>query len=177
MPQWWRRCGARALPLLEAAVAARPDDVCALESYGESPGPAGPARRRAGRLQEAPLPRADPPNRARRGCSTGLDGQAHKDAIDFWKRAIAINPWRSDYYAGLARAAVQTRDWSVAAEACQKALHLNPTLLDVRKWLVQCDLHRGKRDAARSELDTLLGFDPPDRADLLRRFATVAKER
>ncbi len=166
-----------ALPLFEAAIAARPDDVAALESYGEILG-------RLGRLEEGLAAYkkclARDPTR-----QTALEGAAqlasragwYKEAVELWKRAVAINPWRSDYHAGLARAALQVRDWTVAAEASRSALRLSPSLLDVRKWLVQCNLHLGNRDAARNELEILLGFDPPDRDALLRRFRSLATPR
>ena len=116
---------------------------------------------------------------------TALEGAAHlafkagrhKDSIAFWKRAIAINPWRSDFHADMALAALQIRDWRTAAEASQQALRLNPNLVQVRKWLVQCDLHLGNREAARQEFDALLRFDPPDRDELIRRFSSLAAPR
>jgi hypothetical protein len=163
-----------ALPLLEAAVAARPDDLAALESQGE-------VLARLGRPEEGlaayKMVLARDPTR-----QTALEGAAHlagmkgrhKDAIEFWKRAIAINPWRSDYHAAMAKSALQIRDWPLGAEASRKALRLNPSLLDARKWLVECNLHLGNRDAARSEFEILLGFDPPDRDALLRRFGSLA---
>jgi len=166
-----------ALPLLEAAVAARPDDLTALESQGEILG-------RLGRIEEGlaayTMVLSRDPTR-----QTALEGAGHlaskagrhKDAIAFWKRAIAINPWRSDYDEGLASAALQVRDWPTAAEASRDALRLNPSLLHVRKWLIQCDLHLGNRDAARSEFAILMGFDPPDRDALLRRFSSLATPR
>jgi tetratricopeptide (TPR) repeat protein len=98
-----------------------------------------------------------------------------RDAIAYWKRAIAINPWRSDYRAELALVYFRQRNWRASAEACRDALRLNPTWLEVRKWLFRSYLYLGEIEAARAELQTLLGFDPPDRADLLHSFAVLSQ--
>jgi Cytochrome c554 and c-prime len=166
-----------ALPLLEAALAAHPDDLPALECQGEVLG-------RLGRVDEGlaayRLALAQEPAR-----QTALEGAASlafkagrlKDSIVYWKRAIAVNPWRSDYRAELARAEISMRDWSAAAEASREALRLNPFALVVRKWLIQSYLHLGDREAAQRELDILLRFDPPDRAELQRRFGSMVAPR
>jgi Flp pilus assembly protein TadD len=170
-----RREGAgEALALLEAALAVRPDDLTAWEAKGEALG-------RLGRPEDglAAYRRALSQDPTRQ---TALEGAAYlafgsgryKDAIALWRRAIAVNPWRSDYHAERARAALPVRDWRAAADACREALRLNPALVLVRKWLVQCDLHLGDLKAARRELELLLGFDPPDRDALLRTFAPLS---
>ena len=97
-----------------------------------------------------------------------------QDAIAYWRRAIAISPWRSDYHAELAPLYFQISDWHAAADACRKTLRLNPSNLQIRKLLIRSAIRLGNPQAARSELDTLLGFDPPDRDDLLRWFAPLA---
>ena len=106
-----------------------------------------------------------------------LKASQYKESIEFWKKAIAVNPWRSDYHAELADAALHLRDWRTAAQACKEALRLNPTLVQVRKWLVTCELRLGNREHARDELETLLRFDPPDRDELLRRFSVLPMPR
>ena len=98
-----------------------------------------------------------------------------QDAAAYWQRAIAINPWRSDYHAELAFVYFHDRDWQASADACRQALRLNSSRVNVRKLLVQCYLNLGNSEAARGELETVLGFDPPDRADLLRSFAVQSK--
>jgi Flp pilus assembly protein TadD len=164
---------AMALPLLEAAVAARPDDLSALESQGEVLGRLGRAEEGLAAYKSALV--RDPTRQ------TALEGAAHlafkagrnAESVELWKRAIAVNPWRTDYHADMALAAVENRDWRTAAAAGQEALRLNPSLLKVRAWLVQSYLHLGGREAARKELELLLSFDPPDRDVLIRRFASL----
>jgi hypothetical protein len=166
-----------ALPLLAAAVAARPDDLPALECQGEV---LGRLRRPEEGLAVYKLVLAREPTR-----QTALEGAAHlayragrhQESVEFWKRAAEVNPWRSDYHADMALAALQFRDWPTASEASRQALRLNPNLLQVRRWLVQSELRRGDRDAARKELEDLLSFDPPDRDELIRRFGSLAAPR
>jgi tetratricopeptide (TPR) repeat protein len=156
--------------LLEAALAARSDDVIAWESKGH-------ALHSLGRNEEALA--------AFRKALTGEPGRESavveaariaamldrlQDAAAYLERAIAINPWRSDYHAELALVYFRERNWQASADACQQALHFNSSWLKVRKLLVQCYLNLGRIEAARGELETVLGFDPPDRADLLRSF-------
>ena len=42
---------------------------------------------------------------------------------------------------------------------------------------MMCELQLGNREDARRELKTLLGFDPPDRDELLRRFSVLLTPR
>jgi hypothetical protein len=164
--------GARvALPLLEAAVAARPDDVTAWECKGLALGSLGRYPEALAGLREA-LAR-EPGRESALVEAARVAGKLDRrqDAVAYWRRAIALNRWRSDYHAELARLYFRDRDWQAAADACRDALRLNSTWLPVRKLLVQCALNLGDLAAARGELETVLGFDPPDRADLLRSFS------
>ncbi len=164
-----------ALPLLEAALAARSNDVTAWESKGY-------ALRGLGRPEDAlaafrsalswePTRESALVEAAR--LAAKLDRRP--DAAAYLKRAVAINPSRSDYHAELALVYFHLSDWTASAAECQRALRLSAASLAVRKLLVQCYLNLGNVQAARSELDTVLGFDPPDRADLLRSFAVQSR--
>jgi hypothetical protein len=108
--------GARvALPLLEAALAARSDEVIAWESKGH-------ALHSLGRNEEALA--------AFRKALTGEPGRESavveaariaamldrlQDAAAYLERAIAINPWRSDYHAELALVYFRERNWQTPA--------------------------------------------------------------
>jgi hypothetical protein len=170
-----RAGAAMALPLLEAALAARSRDLSALEAKGEALGRLG---RPGEGLAAYRMALAEDPNR-----ETALGGAAslasrsghHEDAVSLWQRAIAINPWRSDYQAELALAELNLRNWDAAASACKEALRLNPSFVEVRKWLVRSYLHLGNTAAARSELQVILGFNPPDRTALLEWFEAESR--
>jgi Flp pilus assembly protein TadD len=167
---------AAALPLLEAAVAADPSDLPALEAKGE-------ALRLLGRpdlgLGAYRLALAREPGR-----QTALEGAArvaflakrHQDAISFWQQAIAVNPWRSDYFAELARVQLQVGDFRGAADASREALRLSPALLEARKWLVESFLQLGNKDDARREFEILMAFEPPEKDALDAWFAARIRQ-
>jgi tetratricopeptide (TPR) repeat protein len=164
-----------ALPLLEAALARRPDDTTAWEAKGFA---LGQLARGGDALAAFGSALALEPDR-----ESALAGAAHlaarggrvEEAIAYWLRAIRISPWRPDYRAELAPLYFRNRDWRAAAAACREALRLDPTNLAVRKLLVRCELHLDRPDAARRELQILVGFDPPDRDDLLDWLARLSR--
>jgi tetratricopeptide (TPR) repeat protein len=159
------------LPLLEAALAARPDDLPAWEAKAE-------ALRLLGRVEEglaaysAALGR-DPTRQTALEGAARLVALAKKpaEAISLWKRAIAVNPWRSDYFAELGLAELQVGHWREAAEVCKRALWLNPALIEPRKCLVESYLQLGRKEDARHEYQILMGFEPQERAVLEEWFA------
>jgi len=168
---------ATALPLLERALKVRPDDLAAEEAKGFALGQVGRLREALASFQSA---LAQEPNRESvltGAAQIAAQGGQHDDAIAYWRRAIAICPWRSDYHAELALLCFRARDWRAAAEAGRNTLRLNPADLDIRKLLVRCYLRLGDPDAARTEFMTLLAFEPADRDDLLEQFATLARPR
>jgi cytochrome c-type biogenesis protein CcmH/NrfG len=163
------------LPLLEAALAKRPDDTAAWEAKGFA---LGQLARGGEALAAFGTALAREPRR-----ESTLVGAAHlaarggrvEDAIAYWRRAIKINPSRPDYQAELAPLYFKSRDWRAAAAACRETLRLDPTNITVRKLLVRCELHLRHIEAARRELQTLLGFDPPDRDDLLHWLTVLSR--
>ena len=149
-----------------------------------------PGRPRASRLAssagvEKPWPPCGRPSPRSPIRESALAGVAHlaasggrvEDAIGYWRRAIKISPWRADYQAELGPLYFKIRDWHSAAEACREALRLDPTNLAVRHFLVRCELHLGNVEAARRELQILLGFDPPDRDDLQNWLTQLSRPR
>jgi Tfp pilus assembly protein PilF len=168
---------AMALPRLEAALAARPDDVAAWQARGVALGWLGRAEEGLTAFRAA-LEREPGRELLLKEAAQGAARAGRRDlAIAYWRRAIAIDPWRSDYHAALAGLYVEDRDWDRAAEACRDALRLNFADLEVRKLLVRCHLQLGDAVAARAEFETILKFAPPDRDDLIRWFADQSRAR
>jgi Tfp pilus assembly protein PilF len=164
-----------ALPRLEQALVARPDDVGAWEAKGFALGLLGRGEEARAAFQTALTKQ---PNRefALRGAAyLAMRRGWRDDAIAYWRRAIAISPWRPDYRAELATLYVQARDWRTAAEACRETLRQNPADVETRKRLVRCYLNLQNPTAARDEFQTLLGFDLPDREELRREFAPLSR--
>jgi Tfp pilus assembly protein PilF len=168
--------GARvALPLLEAALAARPDDVTAWECKGHALFGRGRYDEALAAFRKALTIEPGRESALVEAARLTAKLDRRQDAVVYWQRAIAINPWRSDYHAELAFVYFNDRNWQASADSCRETLRLNSSSVRVRKLLVQCYLNLGKSEAARAELETVLGFDPPDRAELLRSFSVQSR--
>jgi tetratricopeptide (TPR) repeat protein len=167
--------GRLAEPLLEEGLKRWPDDDAAWEAKGF-------ALMLQGRDQDAldafrtALNRE--PNREKSlfgaALMAGQTGRVN-DAIEFWTRAIALNPWNWEYHDELAKLYADRQEWKQAAEQCQRALKLNMASWETRRLLVKCLLHLGERAKAGNELEILLGFEPPDPDALRRWFAEESK--
>jgi tetratricopeptide (TPR) repeat protein len=169
----WPGSAVAALPLLEAALVGRPDDVTAWESKGIVLGRLGRHEEALAAFQTA---LAQGPNRESTLTQTAYQATfagRREDAIAYWRRVIAINPWRELYHAELANLLSQVRDWRGAADESRAAIRLNPARIQSRQLLVRCELHLKDPEAARKEFQTLLEFDPPNRDELIRWFAPL----
>ena len=79
------------------------------------------------------------------------------------QKAIAVDPWRSDYHMAMARACAQAQDWPGAVAACREAMRIDPELFEARSLLIQCYLRSGEPAKADAEFRTLLRFYPASR--------------
>jgi hypothetical protein len=160
-----------ALPLLEAAVAARPDDLDCREAAGLALGQLSRAEEGLAALRAVLA--AVPARESALARSAALAAQAgrREEAIGYWRRAIDVNPWLAYYRTELALQYALGQDWRLATDACRKALELDPANVAVRKLLIEASCRLRDFQAARVEFETLMGFDPPDRDILVRWFA------
>jgi predicted CXXCH cytochrome family protein len=162
-PQVAKFAAMQGLPLLEAAVRDRPDDLDAREFLGHAlaildrledalhafEGVLGMEPRRELALRSAGrvLARLKRPDLAR----------------EAFRKTIAVDPWRSEYHLALARVCSQAGDWPEAIAACHEALRLNPELFEARSLLVQCFVQSHQPDKADAEFQILLRFYPASR--------------
>ena len=162
-PEIARVAATQGLPLLEAAVRDRPDDLSARESLGHALAILGrreeglqvfeevlriePGRELALRSSGRLLTRLERPDRARIAL----------------QKAIAVNPWMSDYHLALAGVCYIAEDWPAAVAACRDAIRLNPELFEARSLLVQCYLRAHMPDKADAEFQIMLRFYPASR--------------
>jgi Flp pilus assembly protein TadD len=163
-PRLARLAATQAVPLLEAAVRDRPDDLQAGESLGYALGMVDRLAD-ARRVYEEVL-RIDPHREsALPYLARTLAGLRRPElAGEAMREAIAVNPWRSDYRLALAQDCVRVGDWPGAVSACREALRLNPELFEARSLLVQCYLRSGDPGKADAEFRTLLLVYPTRRA-------------
>jgi Flp pilus assembly protein TadD len=169
-----REGAALALPLLDAALAARPDDLAAWESKAFALGQLGRGNEAMAAFRRVLAQQPERETALTGAAYLSARGRQSTEAIAFYQRDIAVNPWRSEYRAELAALLFQARDFPRAASACREALSLNPANQQVRKLLARCYLHLQDRGAAEREIHILLGFDPPDRDELLRWLKPLA---
>jgi predicted CXXCH cytochrome family protein len=97
------------------------------------------------------------------------------EAIGYWQRVIAVNPYLAIYHLELARLLVERRDWSAGLASAREALRFNPTHLDARRLALRSLYGLKRRDDARRELEILLGFIPPDAQALRRQYAALLR--
>jgi Tfp pilus assembly protein PilF len=164
---------AAALPLLDAAIAARPDDPQTRESRASALGALG---RVADGLAEfeAALKLAPDREASLLGASLLAARLGRNDESIAWaRRVIAVDPWRSDYHAVLGRELARGRRWREAVDECRRAVALNPANLAARLELIQAVLRAESASEARDEFEILLEYDPTNRESLTRWFNSL----
>jgi predicted CXXCH cytochrome family protein len=162
-PQSARATAIRAMPLLEAAVRDRPDDLPARESLGYTLEVLGRPEE-AFRAYEGVL--GIEPGRESALSSSArvlIRLQRPDPARLVLQKTITLDPWRSEYRLALAGVGSRTGDWPAAVAACREAIRLNPELFEARSLLIQCYLWSNEPDKAEAELQILLRFYPASR--------------
>jgi DNA-binding SARP family transcriptional activator len=160
-----------ALSRLDAAVAADPADLEAREARAAALLTMG-RRREAGEAFAELLALAPERESAVASAAELAMTQGRNDeAIRLWRKAIALNPWRSHYHGNLARLLAAAEDWPGARESAAACLKLDPARTEVRVALVEALLHAGEIDSAKAEFARIEALNPPDLDALRRRFA------
>jgi Flp pilus assembly protein TadD len=159
-PQLARALATQALPLLEAAVAARPDDLPARESRGYALEVLD-RREEALRAYEQIL-LIEPDRESTLPSSARVLARLERPDLArlALQKTIAVNPWRSDCHLVLAQACRQAGDWPAAVAECREAIRLNPELFEARALLIQCYLWSNQANKADAELQVLRHFYP-----------------
>lgn len=158
-----RECADEALLLLDTAVHADPNDLAAAEARVKALWYQG-----ADSFKEADVALRDILDRSPRRETTlylaatlALRQQRANDARELARRAIEVNPWRSQYHYSLAAACAQAGDWTASRNAAQEALRLNPASLPARQLLVTVYERLNDQKEAKAERE---------RVDALRRL-------
>ena len=138
----------QAIPLLAEA---RLDDLAGFEALAYSFERAGnPHAARS--VYQTILARAPDFEQALAGAAGNAEGLGDRpSAVDYWQRAIKINPWRSSYRFSLARLLAGNNEWPEARDAAQAALRLEPTNLEYRLVAVLTHFRAGDRQRALDE--------------------------
>ena len=135
---------------------------------GDAAAAVGLIARAAQRLTEVPDVHADLGNALR---SAGRAG----DAVESWRRAIALQPGSALYQAGLAQALNDATDHEAALEAGQRAIAVDPQLPVAHASVAAALAGLGRMPEAAKAFQQSLRLDPSQPA-VLSRFATVLTE-
>lgn len=157
--------------VLQRAVARDPSDLAAEEAYALALSSQG-RHAESLRIFEAVLARLPRREFALVNAATEAKQLGRADlAIEYWKRASAVNPTQVRYLVSLARICIETRAWEEGASAARQALALQAASPQSRQYLVRALLGLGRVAEAEAEFATLMRLDPPDPEGLRRWFA------
>lgn len=158
------RMAGMALPLLDSALQAFPDDVPALHARAV-------ALSRRSRNEEAieDLDRAlglSPDHERSLALAVDLLASANRRdrAAELADRLVALNPWAAEYQVMLARVHATRREWPEVVRACRAALRLDATNMPARLVLILAARQLGDKALIRSEAGAYLQLDPGDSA-------------
>jgi Flp pilus assembly protein TadD len=85
-------------------------------------------------------------------------------AIDYWSRAVEINPFVPDYQVNLLALLIRTGQLDAARVHCEKLLRLDPFNVSGRQAWVGFLLQQGQKAEAQREFDVIRHLAPPDLA-------------
>jgi tetratricopeptide (TPR) repeat protein len=157
-------------PLLDEAVKNFPDDVDAWEERGWLAVVRDQPARALGSCQ-ACLALAPRREIALIGAAWTAQNLGKAEALDYWRRAVAVDPWSPLPHANLAAILAARGEWGQARAQCDEWVRLQPETVEARKLRIRCLLHTGDRDGAEADLKTLKGLQPGSDADLDHWFA------
>jgi predicted CXXCH cytochrome family protein len=165
--------GRMALPLLDAATKARPDDVAAWEAKGVVQRHAGLLPEALASFEQALELQANRERAAFEAAEVAERLDRLDAAAKYWRKATEINPATPTYHLGLARVLAQSRNWTPALRECDEVLRLAPVNFDARMLRITCLVRTGERERAKAEFDTLLSMRPKNEADLRRAYISL----
>jgi len=97
-------------------------------------------------------------------------------AVDYWHRALALNPWAPDYRQRFVLLLIKNKSWDEAEPACRDWLRVDPFSTEARAARVTCLLALGNKAEARAEFSRIEALAPADLGELRIRFERKLKE-
>jgi hypothetical protein len=158
-PQATARMAGTALPLLDSALRAFPDDVPTLHARAIALSRRNRPREAIEDLERALL--LSPNHELSLALEVNLLASANRrdDAAELADRLVALNPWVAEYQVMRARIRAMRREWPEVMKASRAALRLDPTNLPARMALILAATQLGDRALVRSEASAYLQFD------------------
>ncbi|HKI36265.1 MAG TPA: tetratricopeptide repeat protein [Gemmataceae bacterium] len=166
---------ARALRLLEPAVSRDPEDWEAQEAKANAFWAQG-RRGEALAVLQTVLARAPRREAAlTRAGTLARDLNQRPSAIDYWRRAVEVNPWVAGYRAFLCELLAGEGAWEELRPHCEAWLRLDPASIDARQTWVKYLLRTGRKGEARSEFERVRALRPPNLSRLQAWFDEESK--
>jgi len=105
------------------------------------------------------------------GIILGREGHS-REAIEYFRKAIAMQPARAEAYAYLGRELLRAGTAQEAARPLERAVQLNPRMQEAQADLGVTLMAQGNLDGAREHMEEALHLDPSD-ADSQSNLCTV----
>jgi tetratricopeptide (TPR) repeat protein len=83
-------------------------------------------------------------------------------ALDYWKRALDVNPWAMEYAGNYTLLLAKKGDWSQVQQYSLAWLRLDPENIDAHRLQIECIIRAGKVPEARAEMTKIEALDPPE---------------
>jgi tetratricopeptide (TPR) repeat protein len=163
-----RQFAERALPLLDAALKADPQDWPVAQARGEALWCVGQHEEALAALETVLAARPESEMALRGAATLALEMDRPEAARGFFERAVRVNPWHRPYHQGLAVISFRLGEWDRSARECRQALRLEPTNSAARSLLLQCYLGLGQKDQAQAEFEVLRQLTSESRRPALR---------
>ena len=93
-----------------------------------------------------------------------------KAALDYWRRAVAANPWAPGYRQSLVLLLVKQEAWDAVRAESEAWLRRDPFSTEARVARIQGLLAAGARDEARAEFARVEALAPANLRELQIRF-------
>ncbi|MFM7149747.1 MAG: tetratricopeptide repeat protein, partial [Gemmataceae bacterium] len=87
-------------------------------------------------------------------------------AIEYWKRAVEVNPFQVLFRRSLGSLLAQKKEWADAEEQARKWIELEPSSSSAHQLLILCLLESGRNEEARQAFARLRQLHPPNLSEL-----------
>ncbi len=97
----------------------------------------------------------------------GRDGLA----LDYWRRAVDVNPWAMEYVGNYTMLLAHKGDWDRVQKQSLAWIRLDPENINARRLQIECLVRAGKLAEAHDEMAKIEALNPPDLPQVQAWFA------
>ena len=83
-------------------------------------------------------------------------------ALDYWKRALDVNPWAMEYAGNYTLLLARKADWEQVQKYSLVWMRLDPENIDARRLQIECLIRAGKIAEARTEMAKIEALAPAE---------------